>query len=162
MPLTHWMHENLRTQGYSLTEEQSRRLAIGLRFPTAVCLGLVITGLALESAPMLFVLSGIGAVASVTARHPFDYVWNRAVRHALGAPSLPPNPPRRRHAFKIATVWLVGVATLLAAGATTAGLVLGGMLVGACAAVTAFNLCLPSVTFDLVDRYRRRREVIPA
>jgi hypothetical protein len=162
MSLTHWMHENLRTQGYCLTEDQSRSLAVGLRFPTAVCLGLVITGLVLESAPMLFVLSGIGAIAGFTSRHPFDQVWNGAVRHALGTPPLPPNPPRRRHAFKIATAGLLVVATLLAAGATTAGLILGGMLVAACSAVTVFNLCLPSVAFELFDRHRRRREPMTA
>lgn len=162
MSLTHWMDGNLRTQGYTLTDEQSRRLAVGLRFPTALCLGLVVTGLVLESAPMLFVLSGIGAVASFASRHPFDYVWNHGVRHVFGAPPLPPNPPRRRHAFKVATGWLLGVATLLAVGATAAGLILGGLLVAACAAVTIFNLCLPSVTFEFVERYHRRRGPTPA
>jgi hypothetical protein len=161
MSLTSWMDHNLRTQGYCLAEEQSRSLAVGLRFPTAACLGLVITGLVLESAPMLFVLSGIGAVAGFTPRHPFDHVWNGAVRHAFGAPPLPANPPRRRHAFKIAAAWLLGVATLLAVGATTAGLVLGGLLVAACSAVTAFNLCLPSLAFEQIDRFRRRREPMP-
>jgi Domain of unknown function (DUF4395) len=162
MSLTHWMDDNLRTQGYRLGEEEARTLALGLRFPTAVCLGLVVTGLVLESPLMLFALSAIGAVAGFASRHPFDHLWNRVVRHPFRAPPLPPNPPRRRHAFKIATVWLLGVATLFAAGATTAGLVLGGMLVAACAAVTIFNLCLPSVTFALIDRYRRRREPMPA
>jgi hypothetical protein len=162
MSLTHWMDGNLRTQGYRLGEGEARDLAIGLRFPTAVCLGLVVIGLVLESAAMLFALSAIGLAAGLTSRHPFDHVWNGAVRHAFRAPPLPPNPPRRRHAFKIATVWLLGVATLLAAGAITAGLILGGMLVAACAAVTIFNLCLPSVTLELIDRYRRRREPMPA
>ena len=162
MSLTHWMDGNLRTQGYCLGVEESRNLAVGLRFPTALCLGLVVTGLTLGSAPMLFVLSGIGAVAGFTPRHPFDHVWNGAVRHVFRAPPVPPNPPRRRHAFKIATVWLLGVATLLAVRATTAGLILGGMLVAACYLVTVFNLCLPSVTFELVDRLQRRRAPVPA
>jgi len=35
--------------------------------------------------------------------------------------------------------------TLLAAGATTVAIVLGGLLVAACATVTATNLCLPSL-----------------
>jgi hypothetical protein len=161
MSLTHWMDSNLRTQGYCMATEERRRLALGLRFPTAACLSLVIVALALESAPMLFVLCGIGAIAGFAARHPFDYVWNRAARHLVGAPPLPPNPPRRRHAFKIATAWLLGVAVLFATGATTAGLVLGCMLVAACSAVTLFNLCLPSVAFELIDRYRRRREPMP-
>lgn len=47
-------------------------------------------------------------------------------------------------------VGLVG--TLLAAGATTAGLILGGMLVAACAAVTAVNFCVPSVALAMWER----------
>ena len=91
-----WMHTNLSTQGYRLTDEQSHDLAVGLRFSTGLCLSLVVVALALESPVMLFVLSGIGLVAGFAARHPFDYLWNHGVRHALGAPALPPNPSRRR------------------------------------------------------------------
>ena len=38
----------------------------------------------------------------------------------------------------------MAVGILFAAGAPMAGLVLGGLLVAACATVTAMNLCLPS------------------
>ena len=162
MSLTRWMDANLLTQGYCLPQQERRRLAAGLRFPTAVCLGLVVTALAVESAAMLFVISGIGLVAGFSARHPFDHLWNGAVRHVVGAPPVPPNPPRRRHAFKIATAWLLAVGVLFAVGATTAGLVLGVMLVAACSAVTLFNLCIPSVAFELIDRHRRRRAPVPA
>ena len=80
--------------------------------------------------------------------------WNHGVRHLFGAPVLPANPRRRRYAFKVATVWLVLVGALFAAGAATAELVLGGMLVAACALVTATNLCLPSETFAWLERRR--------
>jgi hypothetical protein len=139
-----WMRANLTSQGYCLGDTERRELAVGLRFSTGLCLALVVLALALESAPMVFVLSAIGAFAGFTASHPFDHLWNHGVRHLLGGPELPPNPTRRRHAFKIATAWLLLVGGLLAAGATTLGLVLGGLLVAACATVTATNLCLPS------------------
>jgi Domain of unknown function (DUF4395) len=149
-----WMSRNLRTQGYCLSGPERRALAIGLRFSTGTCLALVILALALHSAAMLFALSGIGLIAGFTARHPFDYAWNHAVRHAIGRPAVPPSPPRRRHAFKVATAWLLVVATLLAAGATTVALVLGGLLVAACASVTATNLCLPSELLAWLERRR--------
>src|SRR2546430_8287905 len=114
-----------------------RRLAVGLRFSSGTCLLLVITALALESPAMSFALTGVGLVAGLTSRHPFDLVWNHGVRHLTGAPPLPPNPTRRRHAFKIATVWLLAVGALLAAGLTAVALVLGGLLVAACPTVTA-------------------------
>jgi hypothetical protein len=66
----------------------------------------------------------------------------------------PPNPRRRREAFKVATVWLAVVGTLFSAGGGTVALVLGGLLVGACATVTATNLCLPSETFAWLERRR--------
>lgn len=149
-----WMRANLTTQGYCLSAEEHRHLALGLRFSTGTCLMLVIVALALQSYALVFALSAIGLVAGFSARHPFDHVWNHAVRHVVGGPSLPPNPRRRRDAFKIATVWLGVVGTLLAAGATTVALVLGGLLVGACAAVTAANLCLPSEMFAWLERRR--------
>lgn len=146
-----WTHTNLGTQGYCLTSDEARALRVGLRFPTALCLALVVTGLALESALLIALLVPIGAVAGWTPRHPFDYLWNRGVRHLLGAPELPANPTRRRHAFKLATFWLAGVAALFAAGATTAGLALGGVLVAVCSLVTVTNFCIPSTMLAWLD-----------
>ena len=48
-----WMRENLSTQGYCLSDDEARALRVGLRLPTAVCLALVVTGLALESTLMV-------------------------------------------------------------------------------------------------------------
>jgi len=114
----------------------------------------------LESAATVFALSGIGLIAGFSARHPFDHLWNRGVRHAFGAPELPPNPMRRRHAFKLATAWLLAVGTLLAAGATSAGLVLGGLLVAACGVVSATNLCLPSEALAWWERRTSAKEPV--
>lgn len=155
-----WLRANLTTQGYCLSDAERRELAFGLRFSTGLCLSLVIVALMLGSAVMVFALSGIGLVASFSARHPFDHLFNHGVRRLTGGPALPPNPPRRRDAFKVATVWLVVVATLLAAGATTVALILGGLLVAACGAVTATNLCLPSETFAWLERRRTPNDPI--
>src|SRR6195256_6576523 len=134
-----WMRSNLTTQGYCLSDAEPRELAVALRFSTGLCLTLVVVALALESPVVVFALSGIGVIAGFTSRHPFDHLWNGLVGHVVGGPALPPNPTRRRHAFKLATVWLLAVGGLLSAGATTAALLLGGLLVAACSAVTAAN-----------------------
>jgi hypothetical protein len=97
-------------------------------------------------------------VAGWSERHPFDYVWNHAVRHRFRASPLPPNPTRRRHAFKLATVWLAVCAVLFAAGASTVGLALGGLLVAVCGLVTATNFCIPSRMLAWWEN-RRRSEV---
>ena len=153
-----WMHENLATQGYCLTGAEARRLWVGLRFPTALCLALLITALALQSALTVALLVPVGLVAGWTPRHPFDYVWNQGLRHLTGAPELPPNPVRRRHAFKLATVWLAAVAVLFAAGASTAALVLGGVPVAVCGLLTVTNFSVPSTMLAWLDA-RRRKEV---
>jgi hypothetical protein len=160
MSAADWMRGNLTTQGYRLSDAERRDLWLGLRFSTGLCLALVVTGLALRSAELIFALVPIGAAAGFTARHPFDHVWNEVVRRVFGGPALPPNPARRRHAFKLATAWLAAVGVLLAAGATTAGLALGGLLVAACATVTATNLCLPSEALALWQRLTTRERVV--
>jgi hypothetical protein len=154
-----WTEANLNTQGYRLSANEARALRVGLRFSTALCLALVIAGLALESALMIALLVPIGAVAGWSARHPFDHIWNGAVRHLLDAPELPPNPTRRRHAFKLATVWLGGVAALLAAGALAPGLILGGVLVAVCGLVTLTNFCIPSTMLAWFERTTTRMDV---
>ena len=154
-----WTHENLGTQGYCLSAAQARELRFGLRFPTALCLALVVPALALQSALWIALLVPIGAVAGWSSRHPFDHLWNHGLRHLTGAPALPPNPTRRRHAFKLATVWLGAVAVLFAAGQPICALVLGGILVSVCALVTVTNFCIPSTMLAWLAG-RRREEAI--
>ena len=153
-----WMDANLDVQGYCLSAAEARTLRWGLRFPTALCLTIVVAGLALQSAVLILAVVPIGAVAGWTQRHPFDLVWNRALRHLTGAPELPPNPRPRRHAFKLGTVWLLAVGLLFAFGYGTAGLVLGGVLVAVCGLVTATNYCIPSTMLGL---WWRQRGVTP-
>jgi Domain of unknown function (DUF4395) len=149
-----WMNRNLEVQGYCLSAQESQELRWGLRFPTALCLAIVVTGLALQSAVLILALVPIGVLAGWTRRHPFDLIWNHALRHLSGAPELPPNPARRRHSFKLAAVWLLVVGLLFAFGQTTAALILGGVLVGVCGFLTVTNFCLPSTMLALWSRRR--------
>jgi Domain of unknown function (DUF4395) len=149
-----WMERNLSVQGYCLSPQESRALRWGLRFPTALCLALAITGLVLQSAVLILALVPIGAVAGWSRRHPFDLIWNNGIRRLAGAPELPPNPTPRRHSFKLATAWLLALGLLFAVGENTLALILGGVLVGNCGLVTLTNFCIPST---LLAIWRRRR-----
>ncbi len=150
-----WTERNLAVQGYCLTADESTDLRWAVRFPTAVCLALVGAALVLQSPALMFALVPVGAVAGWTRRHPFDLVWNGLVQRLGAGAVLPPNPTRRRHAFKAATLWLLLVAALLAAGETTAATLLGLALVGACTLVTATNFCIPSTLLALWSRRHR-------
>lgn len=154
-----WMDVNLDVQGYCLTAAESRALRWGLRFPTALCLVLAVTGLVLQSAVLILALVPIGAVAGWTRRHPFDLLWNHGLRHLTGSPELPPNPTPRRHSFKLATVWLLTVGLLFAFGQATVALILGGVMIAVCGLLTTTNLCIPST---LLGIWWRRAKVDPA
>lgn len=160
MSMGSWMRSNLATQGYCLSDQDSRALWLGLRFAGAVCMTLVTVGLALASPALIFALAGLGLVAGVGPRHPFDYVWNHAARRVVGGPELPPTARGRRFGFRVATAWLLAVGGLLAAGATTAGIVLGAALLAACAPFTLLNLCLPSLMLSLWERRSNHKEVV--
>jgi hypothetical protein len=149
-----WTQRNLAVQGYCLSAEDSRALRWGLRFPTALCFGLVATGLVLQSPVLILALVPVGAIAGWTRRHPFDPLWNRGVRHLSGAPELPPNPAPRRHGFKVGTVWLAAVGILFAVGQGTAALILGVPLLAACGLLTATNFCIPSTLLGIWWRRR--------
>lgn len=155
-----WLKRNLETQGYRLSDAERRALRVGLRFSTGLCLPLVAAGVALDSVPLLLAAIAIALVAGFTARHPFDYLWNGVVRRALDAAPLPPNPQRRRDAFKVGAAMLVILVVLVVAGADTAALILGGSLLVACLTVTTLNLCLPSETVALIERLRRKPNAI--
>jgi hypothetical protein len=149
-----WTERNLAVQGYCLGAEETRALRWGLRFPTALCLAAVVTGLALQSALMLLALVPIGVVAGWTPRHPFDLIWNHGLRHLSGAPGAPSEPhstPPRLQAG-------VGLAARrwpsFAVGQPTAALILGGVLVAVCALVTVTNFCIPSTLLGIWWRWR--------
>jgi hypothetical protein len=153
-PRRGWMDSNLDVQGYCLTTEESRALRWGLRFPTALCLALVVSGLALQSAALILALVPVGVVAGWSRRHPFDLIWNDGIRYLNSAPELPPNPRPRRHAFKLGAAWLGVVGVLLAVGQPTAALVLGGVLLAVCGLVTVTNFCIPSTLLAIWWRWR--------
>jgi hypothetical protein len=155
-----WTQANLEVQGYCLTADQARALRWGLRFPTALCLALVVTGLALQSAVLILAMVPIGVAAGWSTRHPFDLIWNHGLRHLSGAPELPVNGTPRRHAFKLAAAWLLAVGVLFALGQPTAALILGSILVSVCGVVTLTNFCVPSTLLGIW--WRRRGTTPPA
>jgi hypothetical protein len=145
---------NPAAQGYCLPPAQLRELRFAVRFPVALCLALAAMGVALESPAILLALAPIGLIAGFSPRHPFDLIWNHAGRHLGGGAELPPNPPMRRNAFKLGTAWLVVTAILFAVGATLAGVVVGSMLLAACASAAVLNFCVPSALFTWAGTWK--------
>ena len=153
--LASWMRCNLSMQGYErLSDEERRRLGLALRVSPALCLAGMTLGVVLESAAVLLAMAATAFLGGfVTAKHPFDLLWDRGLRRLTGGPPLPRTPPPRRFACQLATFWLIGLAALFLAGSDTLGLALGVPLLAVAAVVTATNWCLPSLVYGLAQRY---------
>ncbi len=142
-------------QGYgAVSDADRRRLWLGLRFAPALCLAGIATGTALPSPILLFAIAGSAFLGGfVTPKHPFDHLYDLAVRPSLGGPGIPDSPPPRRFACQLATPWILAIATAFLAGADTIAWILAVPLLVAGAVVTTTNWCLPSFVHRLL--YRR-------
>jgi hypothetical protein len=136
-----------------------RRLWLGLRFSPLMCFAGIALGTVLASPVLLFVIAGTAFVGGfVTPKHPFDYLYDLAIRPLLGGPVLPPSPAPRRFACQLAAPWIVAVAIAFLADASTVAWALAVPLLLVAATVATTNWCLPSLIYGLLHR-RRPRDV---
>ncbi len=149
-----WSRGCLTMQGYgSLSEGERRSLWLGLRFSPVLCLTGIALGTALASPALLLAMAATAGVGGfVTAKHPFDYVYDAALRPLLGGPSVPPTPAPRRFACQMATPWIAAIAVAFWAGVPTVAWVLAVPLLVVAAVNTTTNWCLPSLIYGLLHR----------
>ena len=154
--LASWSSGCLTMQGYgSLSDSERRSLWLGLRFSPILCLTGIALGTALASPVLLLAMAVTAALGGfVTAKHPFDYVYDAVLRPLLGGPSVPPSPAPRRFACQMATPWIAAIAVAFWAGAPTVAWVLAVPLLVVAAANTIANWCLPSLIYGLFDGWR--------
>lgn len=152
--LASWSRGCLAMQGYgSLSDGERRSLWLGLRFSPVLCLTGIALGTALASPALLLVMAVTAGVGGfLTAKHPFDYVYDAVLRPLLGGPRVPPSPAPRRFACQMATPWIAAIAIALWVGAPTVAWVLAVPLLVVAAANTATNWCLPSLIYGLLHR----------
>lgn len=147
-----WSRGVLTMQGYGdLSDSERQSLWLGLRFSTALCFAGIALGTALASPALLLamaVTAGVGGF--LTAKHPFDCVYDAALRPLLGGPSVPPSPAPRRFACQLAMPWIVAIAVAFWAGEPTVAWVLAVPLLVVAATVTITNWCLPSLIYGLL------------
>lgn len=149
---TRWSRNCLTMQGYGdLSDKERRGLWIGLRFSPALCVAGSALGAALASPAVLLAMAATALTGGfLTSRHPFDYLYNAALRPLLGGPEVPPSPAPRRFACQLATPWLVAIAVAFIAGAPAVAWVLAVPLLFVAATVTITNWCLPSFIYGLL------------
>lgn len=151
-----WSRGCLTMQGYgSLSDEERRSLWLGLRFSPALCFAGIALGTAIASPVLLFAMAVTALVGGFLApKHPFDYLYDLAVRPLLGGPSVPASPAPRRFACQLATPWIVAIAVAFLVGSPALAWVLAVPLLLVAAVVATTNWCLPSLTHGLLHRQR--------
>jgi hypothetical protein len=141
-------------QGYgSLSDGERRELWLGLRFAPIMCFAGVAVGTVLGSPAILLALAATALLGGfVTAKHPFDWVYDATLRRVVGGPGVPDSPPPRRFACQIATPWIVAIAAAFAAGAPALawGLAIPFLVVAGTVATT--NYCVPSLIYGWIHR----------
>ena len=152
--LATWSRSCVTMQGYgTLSDQERRHLWLGFRFAPALCLAGIALGTLLASPPLLFGMAGFAFVGGfVTAKHPFDYLYDFSVRPLLGGPEVPPSPAPRRFACQLATLWILAIAVAFLGGASTLAWILAAPLLLVGLTVSTTNWCLPSLIYGLTHR----------
>lgn len=160
--LTAWSRGCLTMQGYGgLSDGERRSLWLGIRFAPALCFTGIALGVIFASPALLLAMTATAFVGGfLTPKHPFDYLYDAALRPLLGGPSVPPSPAPRRFACQLATPWIVAIALAFLASSPTLAWVLAVPLLVVAATVMTTNWCLPSLIYGLTHR-RRGGEATP-
>ena len=138
----------LESQGcIGVGEQALRDIQSGLRFAPALCGAGIAVGTVLASPWVLGFMMLTALIGAATPRHPFDLLYNHAVRHAISKPAIPRNGAPRRFSCAVGTVWLAGTIGAFLLGWDVAGYVLGLSMAGMALFVAVTHICLPSLVY---------------
>jgi amino acid permease len=139
-------------QGYdTLSEEGRKSLWLGIRFAPALCFTGIALGVVLASPALLLAMAVTALLGGfILPKHPFDYLYEFAVRPRFGGPAVPPSPAPRRFACQLATPWVTAIAVGYLADMTTVAWALAVPLLVVAASVATTNWCLPSLIYGLL------------
>jgi hypothetical protein len=149
--ISSWSRGCLTMQGYgSLGDDERKELWLGLRLSPLLCFTGIALGTALGSPALLLAMAATAfAGGFLTPKHPFDYLYDIALRPVLGGPKVPVSPAPRRFACQLATPWIVAIAVAFLAGQSAIAWALAIPLLVVAATVMTTNWCLPSLIYGL-------------
>ena len=116
------------------------------------------TGTATASPRILLALVPIAALAAMFPVHPFDLIYNYAIRHVTKTASLPKRGAPSRFACGLGAVWLVATAWAFLSEYSTLGYILGSSLTGVGLLVSTTDICIPSMIYREIFGGPVRRE----
>lgn len=153
--LTPTITRRLRVQGFTADETWLAEVSPWLRFSPALCAAFAAIGTVTASPTIFFALAATAFLGAAMPFHPFDLLYNYGIWFLIGKRPLPSNGVPRRFACGVATVWLVATALLFLNGPAAAGYVLGALFVAVAGLVSATDICIPSLVYQLLRRLTR-------
>jgi hypothetical protein len=157
--------ERIQAQGFcGLSDATYAQINYPLRLSPAIMMVWVAVGTVLASAPILWALVPLTALSAILTGHPFDVVYNQALRYLTGAAKLPRYGLRRRMAFAVATTMMSLAAWGFQAGVPLLGYIIGGAMVASTCLNVITGICGPAmlaarlfgkVTCEEPERYVR-------
>lgn len=141
----------LKAQGYGyLSDNEISELAFGNRFAYILCGSIVAIAVATAHQATLMAMTIVAFLGIILPYHPFDYIYNHALRGMLNKPILPPRSKQLKFACIIATLWLIATTYLFYTGLFFEAYILGGLLVAVAFIVSVTDFCIPSMIYNFV------------
>lgn len=141
----------LHIQGYqNYSDNELNNFKYGIRFAYATCAALVALGLILNNTLVLKIIAVIALAGIFPPYHPFDYLYNYAIRRLFHQPKIPPRTNQGRFACGIAFVWLTITIILLDLHYIPAGHIFGMALLSVATLVSTTDICIPSMIYNFL------------
>ena len=147
-PLTPRTSRLLDIQGFDTVDAQElARVAPWLRLTFGLCTVLGGLGTVLASPAILLGLAAIATLAAASPVHPFDLIYNYAIRHLTGTGPLPRRGAPSRFGCGMGAVFLLVTVWAFSAGHVVAGYALGGVLTFVVLLQSTTDICIPSMIY---------------
>ncbi|MGE3800072.1 MAG: DUF4395 domain-containing protein [Candidatus Kapaibacterium sp.] len=147
-PFNSVQRHRLEMQGYlGYSDHDLSQFGYWTRLAPGLCAAIGVVGTILTSEAIIWMLAAISLLGAASPRHPFDWLYNKVLRHPFGTYPVPHHGRPRRFACTVATVWLVGTGVAFYLGDDLTGYILGVLFVIIASVPAVIGFCIPSYIY---------------
>jgi rhodanese-related sulfurtransferase len=148
-----FQQKSLVQQGFDYSPAELKEIEWGLRFTPSVCMTLAVYGLLYQLPAVHFALAAIGILPFwFPAWHPFDRLYNHALRPLWNGVALPPNPLPRRIACFSGGAINIGIGVSFMAGSVFWAYFFAVLLIPLQIVVITTHFCVASWMYEGILR----------